>query len=409
MATKQFGDKGQYTYNVDSKGIPYGAPIATATPTPTPTTTKSTSTPKTNTQTGGESSDFMSAIQAQLLGQSKMISSTNSQLTERINNAIAGVNKSTELGSAALESQKQRELGFASEQGALGIQNQLEGRSGFATQMVAFRNLVETTDKNIKDLDQRYNELIMQNDAAGAAKVADLQYKAIEFQQQAQQQVFSNLLGMANFGLQSQQEARLAKQQTFQEQQATASIALEYGLDPTGKTLDQITKEAMIYASDDRKAELAQQAADLAYTKAQTAKVLTGDKKAVIDDSVIGNLATQWNKLKGQGFSVESNSEMQNILGVFSNSPENLNKFYAAVANDAVNSAEQSVTTLQTQKAKVSGNLPTLGGNFSSDVVGGFLNTVGTVSEFITGTTTKNYYNPLTRRFEPNPNYKKRK
>ncbi len=31
MATATFGDKNQYTYNVDSKGVPYGAPIATPT------------------------------------------------------------------------------------------------------------------------------------------------------------------------------------------------------------------------------------------------------------------------------------------------------------------------------------------------------------------------------------------
>ncbi len=135
--------------------------------------------PSSNLQTGGDSSDFMKAIQEKLLGQSGVISSTNTQLESRLNNAIKGVNQARDASGKAIESSYNREADFQSGQAGLNIQTQLEGRSGFATQMVAFRNLVETTDKSLKDLEQRKQELLLQNDATAASKVSDLQFKAL--------------------------------------------------------------------------------------------------------------------------------------------------------------------------------------------------------------------------------------
>ena len=367
MATAQFGDKGQYTYNVDSKGNPYGAPISVVET--TPTKQKVTTKEKTNLTTGGESSDFMKAIQEKLLGQSSIISSTNSQLEERLSAAIAGIGTSTEKSNQALESAYQRERAFQEGQADLSIQNQLEGRSGFATQMVALRNLVETTDKSLKDLEMRKNELILQNDAAGASKIADLQFKALEFQQQAQQQAFSNLLGMANFGIQSQAEARLARTQSFAEQQATSSIALEYGLDPTGKTLDQITKEAMIYASEDRKAKLAQQAAELNYTRAQTAKALQGEAISSYDDNTLKGLAAAaYNLQQDPTYNVQGSqafTQFQNLLGIANKGGDKVvDKFYKFIGEEALNKTKVLNEQIQTKnnKIKTRSSGPGLGG-----------------------------------------------
>ena len=303
---------------------------------------------------GNNVPDFMAAIQAQLLGQSGMISSTNSQLESRLNSAIGGIGQARDATGKLIESAYGRERAFQEGQAGLAVQNQLEGRTGFATQMVAFRNLVETTDKNLNDLEQRKQEALLNNDAQAASKMADLQFKALEFQQQAQQQTFSNLLGMANFGLQSAQEQRLAKAQSFSEQKSMSDIALQYGIElQPGDTMDSITSKAMVFAGEEQKLRLAKMQSEIRYTNAQTAKVMAGDgKNAVINDGVVGKLASEWNSLKGQKFSVETNQEMQNILGMFSDNPANLNKFYAAVAKDAEGSVRASVDAM-TQKKEI--------------------------------------------------------
>ena len=154
----------------------------------------------TSSETSGSDS-FLSSIQKALLGQSGIISSQDNLINSGINKAIRGVKDSTRFSNEALESKYLREKDFAEMKAGTDIQTFLEGRSGFATQMVAFRNLVETTDKNLKDLAMRKEELILQNNAEAASKVSELEMKALEFKQEASRSYFSNLLGMANFGL----------------------------------------------------------------------------------------------------------------------------------------------------------------------------------------------------------------
>lgn len=309
-----------------------------------------TSSPKTNSQTGGETSDFMKAIQDKLLGQSGIVSSTNSNLEKKLQEAIAGIGTATEKSSQGIESAYARERGYMESQASNAIQGQLEGRSGFATQMVAFRNLVETTDKSLKDLEMRKNELILANDAAGASKIADMQFKALEFKQQAEQQTFSNLLGMANFGIQNEQEKRLAKAQTFQENKAMSDIALQYGIDmKPGDTIDTITSKAMVFASEEQKARLAKMQAEIKYTNAQTAKVLNGDKDASsvkITPEITSKLAARWNELAATGATVDTSAEMENILGKYAKAGKEAD-FYDALAQDSVNKAKAQFETVK--------------------------------------------------------------
>lgn len=244
------------------------------------TVTGKSNIPQENLQTGGSNSDaFMQAIQEKLLGQSSIISSTTSGLEDRLNQAISGVQTSNDKSNQAVESAYSREKTFQEGQGSLNIQNQLEGRSGFGTQMVAFRNLVETTDKNLKDLEQRKNELILQNDANGASKIAELQFKTLEFKQNAEQQTFSNLLSMGNFATQLKQSELAQRAQTFQETSAMSSVALKYGLDvKPGDTLKSITTRAMPLASKEEQLSLQKAQADINNANAQAAKYMTDTK-----------------------------------------------------------------------------------------------------------------------------------
>ena len=328
---------------------------------------------KSNLQTGGESSDFLKAIQEKLLGQSGVISSTNSTLETRINDAISGVKTAAEKTNLATESAYGRELGYQQQQAGEAITAGRAAGSGGILNMAALRSLTETTDKSLKDLEQRKQELILQNDAAAASKISDLQLKALEFQQQAQQQTFSNLLGMANLGVQLETEARLAKTQTFTETQAVNSVALEYGLNPTGKTLDQITKEAMFFASDDRKAKLAQQAADLAYTKAQTVKAMQGEPISKYNDSTLQGLAsTAYMLQQDPTYNIQGSqayTQYQNLVGTATKGGDAaLNKFYKFIGEEAVNKTKESVQQKETEKNPIEKDISGMGKFFDDSM-----------------------------------------
>lgn len=306
------------------------------------TDTTKTPKPQDNLQT-----DFMSAIQDKLLGQSGIISSTNSKLETRLNNAISGVQESADTANKALNLDYGRQIGYAQDKF---MSDQVEGRAagaGGVINMAAYTALKDDTNKNLKDLEDRKQSLILQNDSAAASKIADLQFKALEFQQQAQQQTFSNLLGIANFGISSAQEKRLAETQTFQEKQAISNIALQYGLDvKPGDTIDTITSKAMVFASEEQKARLAKLQSEIKYTNAQTAHILAGDKEgatAPITSQVTAKLAQRWSELAATGQTVDTSAEMQNILGKYAKAGKEAD-FYDAVGKLATDNAKQQAT-----------------------------------------------------------------
>lgn len=237
--------------------------------------------PVQSSPSSSSSSDFMSAIQSKLLQQSGVISSTNSDLQAKLEAAISGVQTSADKANQATASAYDRQIADASQAGQDSMINGRAGGAGGVLNIAALRELTNTTDKNLKDLEQRKQELILQNDSAAASKIADLQFKALEFQQQANQQVFSNLLGLGDFGL-KQQTAELAqKSQSFQESQAISTIALKYGLQvQPGDTLASITSKAMPYASAEEKLQLQKAAADINNANAQAAKYMADAKTA---------------------------------------------------------------------------------------------------------------------------------
>jgi len=355
------------------------------------TNTQTNPQPESNLQTGG-SSNFLKTIQDKLLGQSGVVSSTTSELEGRLNNAISGVETATEAGAAKIESEFGRELDFRKGVAGQAVTAGRAAGSGGVLNLSALRALTETTDKSLKDLEQRKQELILQNNATGAAKVAELEFSAIEFQQKAQQQTFSNLLGMANFGIQSAQEKRLSEQQTFAEQQSINNIALEFGLDPTGKTFNEITQEAMVFASDDRKNKLAREAAQTNLINAQTADILSGieDPESInITPAIRSKLALRWNTLTQNGTTTPQQGSIQdvelaNIIASFSTTKQK-NDFFEEVALQAKQSAQEIVDSRtkkpESRKSALERGLPGAAARFGK----GFIRATGGLSDFLAG------------------------
>ena len=155
---------------------------------------------------------LLKAMQDKALGSSDMVSSAKTGFEE----AIASAQKAGAASTARIESQFDREIGFQKEQFGQQRTGALESRRGFATNTAALRALDERTEKSLRDLEQRKQELILAGESETAGRIGELQIKSIEFRQQAEQQMFSNVLNMGNLAVNIQQEQRLSEQQTQQ-------------------------------------------------------------------------------------------------------------------------------------------------------------------------------------------------
>ena len=241
---------------------------------------------------------FLTALQDKLLNQADMISSASTGLESKISEAISGVQKAGAASTAKIESEFGRELGYQKEQFAENITSGRAAGSGGILNMAALRALTETTDKSLKDLEQRKQELILQGESATASKISELQIKSLEFRQQAEQQSFSNLFNMGQFSLNVQAENRAKEQfsqtiefqksqQAFEQSSKMATIQLEYGLTSIpGESLSSLITRAQPRADAKRRAELAK---------------LLKDAKA--DESKVNATSGLWEEIRDRGMS----------------------------------------------------------------------------------------------------------
>ncbi len=142
---------------------------------------------------------LLDALTERLTSQGKgIVSSSTSGLQDALSGAMKDTQRSGDLTSQALQSEREREVSFAQDRAAAQYTNALESRSGFATMTYGLRELTETTEKSIRDLDKRYQEAILTNDAATAQRVSDLRVKQLEMQQDAEARYMDNLFKTAS-------------------------------------------------------------------------------------------------------------------------------------------------------------------------------------------------------------------
>ena len=282
---------------------------------------------KTNTSGGNSTPDagaagsnaLIEALTARLTSQGQGISSSSSSnLQSSINDAIASTIDSGNLSSSALELQRQRELGYAQDRASATITGSLEGRTGYATQIVALRELTETTEKSVRDLDMRYKEAIMSNDSATAQRVADLQMQKLEYAQQQEQNFYSNLFSLAN--LQSQEASRqqqadqfnrglTAEEQQFEkklgfdlsmfeketardERNEVMRLAAEYGV-PVGanETIESMVGKVAPFASEEQRLRLQEIRSSISANNARAAESLKRLEDPQMDDTTVNAFA----------------------------------------------------------------------------------------------------------------------
>jgi hypothetical protein len=234
--------------------------------------------------TGPGSDAFMTELQGSLMKQSGMISSADSNIEASINKAIRGVSSANEASRGAIESEYSRTRGYQTDKNGTSEQAFFESRTGYGTAAVAFANLREYNAKTIRDLDQRKNELILQGDAAAASKIADLQIKKLDYEQEAAQRTFNNLLSTAGLQLNVESGKRADRAQSFTEKSALGAIALEYGIEvKDGDTIDTVVTRAMPMASEAQKLKLQQIRTSIAADNAQIAKIHSDIARANAD------------------------------------------------------------------------------------------------------------------------------
>lgn len=149
---------------------------------------------------------LLDALTERLTSQGKgIVSSSTSGLQDALSGAISDTQKSGDLTRQALQSEREREVSYSQDRAAAQYTNALESRSGFATMTYGLRELTETTEKSIRDLDKRYQEAILTNDAATAQRVSDLRVKQLEMQQDAEARYMDNLFKAASMQVQQNQ------------------------------------------------------------------------------------------------------------------------------------------------------------------------------------------------------------
>ena len=175
---------------------------------------------------------------------SGLVTSVDPQIQESIRKSIESIREGALANEQALRSKLDREVGFQEEQ--FGQERDAFRQGGGAFSKAALRMIDETTEKNLRDLEQRKEELILQGNAAAANKIADLEIKALQFQQDAQQREFNNLMAAANIGIQDRAQARLEKAQNNDDRIAMFEIARTAGINvgPTD-TLETVIESSL--------------------------------------------------------------------------------------------------------------------------------------------------------------------
>lgn len=202
--------------------------------------------PQPKTEAPSKSDAVLNMLTERLTQQGKGIStSASSNLQASINEAIASTQKAGELGAQRLQSEREREVSFAQDRAGATYTTALEGRTGYGTQVAALRELTETTEKSVRDLDKRYQEAILANDSATASTIAGMQMKKLEFQQQQEESFFRNMLQVADITSREEQfyQSQKAEADRFSKQMAQSDDQFKQNLGIQYKELDLQSQE----------------------------------------------------------------------------------------------------------------------------------------------------------------------
>lgn len=251
----------------------------------------------------------MSALTERLTQQGQGISSSaSSELANTISAAMGDIQTAGDLTSQRLQSERQREVAFARDRQGAQITGALESRTGFGTQVAALRELTETTDKSVRDLDQRYQEAILSNDANTASQIAGLRLEKLKFAVEQEQNFYRNLFSLAGLSMQQEGmerederffagqefEERMFEQRVFQdERNMMLGLAAEFGVEVgDGDNIETMIGKISPFVDERRGLELQEIRLRMEESRARIAEARAGAaSNNALDPSTVEALA----------------------------------------------------------------------------------------------------------------------
>ena len=261
--------------------------------------------------------EFLKQLQDNLLKQGSQVSSSEeSNIDKLIGGAISGLETGREAEAVGIKAGFGRQREEAARTGERTFVGARESSRniGAASQFAILSQIQESTDRSLKDLDAREREALASGSRETAAQIASLKVQQLQFRQQAQQDLFKNLLAGAQVE-QGERGLKLQERQvSFSERQATANVGLQYGVTVgPNDTLETVVARAIPVASDMQKAQLAKLVAETKRANAEAAKALRGDE-FTLDAITASAFASTFVNLTSSGRSAEATAFLANVL-----------------------------------------------------------------------------------------------
>jgi hypothetical protein len=154
-----------------------------------------------SSSTSSMTDKILGEISNQLFSSSGMVSSDD--LTSTYQGIIDRLNAAQAAREAGLTASLERAKAGVRETGleTLTQARELQRGVGAASSFALINKIEEATNKELKDLDLRYQEALATGQFETAQSISDLQVKAIQTKQEQQQQAYQNMLNAANLAL----------------------------------------------------------------------------------------------------------------------------------------------------------------------------------------------------------------
>src|SRR3990167_7224150 len=211
----------------------------------------------------------LDAVQQKLLETTGAVSSNKSEIDKLIGESIAGLEKGQTARETGVKAEAERARIETREAGGSKLTSALEERRGFATNTALIRQIEESTQKSLRDLDLREQQALVSGQVETATQISNLKMNQLQFGIQSQQQAFENLLAGAGLELQlnAQKQSQKQfldsmsfnqKQFEFTKQSKMVDLATEFGVTiDENETLESLVKKVQPFAKEERKAKLA--------------------------------------------------------------------------------------------------------------------------------------------------------
>lgn len=151
-----------------------------------------------NSGASGSRDPISSALEKTLLANAELISSSNSGIENAIGRAIQGIRGSQEASASRINNDINQQQQSVLRTGLIQQTDMAEGRRGFATQTAVLRNILDTTNDDLKQLETRRQDLLASGEAEAASQIAQMQVSSIQMAQQAKQNAIQNMIGLSN-------------------------------------------------------------------------------------------------------------------------------------------------------------------------------------------------------------------